>query len=87
MKTYMMMAAVALVTVGCGGSNEAQQTAQADAATDATAEAPELMASAAAPGGVVPGGAVDVLQREGWRVDPGVQQADAAPAAGTGQPG
>jgi hypothetical protein len=82
-KTYLMIAALGLATAACGGGNEVKQTAQNDAAM----EQPELMASSAAPGGVVPGGAVDVLQREGWRIDPGVQQADAAPAAGNGQPG
>lgn len=79
-RTYLMIAAVGLATAACGNS-ERSQTAQKDAATGQ----PELMASAAAPGGVVPGGAVDVLQREGWRVTTVEQQADAS--AATGAPG
>jgi len=84
MKNFVMIAALGLAVAACGGSdNKAQQTVQNDTAM----EQPELMASSAAPGGVVPGGAVDVLQREGWRVDPAVQQAVVAPATPTTQPG
>jgi hypothetical protein len=82
-RTYIVIAALGLATAACGNS-ERTQTAQKDAAI----EQPELMASAAAPGGVVPGGAVDVLQREGWRVVTVEQQADASTATGTpGQTG
>ena len=79
-RTYLMIAALGLATAACGNS-ERTQTAQKDAATGQ----PEVMASAAAPGGVVPGGAVDVLQREGWRVATVERQADASTA--TGAPG
>lgn len=74
-RTYLVIAALGLATAACGNSGRTQ-TAQKDASTAPT----ELMASTAAPGGVVPGGAVDVLQREGWRVIPAEQQADASTA-------
>lgn len=84
MKTYVMIAALGMAVAACGSGNKAEQTAQADGSM----AQPELMASSAASGGVVPGGAVDVLQRSGWQIDPAVQQADAAPAAGSAaQPG
>ena len=79
-KTYLLLAASGLSLAACGGQTQtAKQTANQTG--DASGALPDMMASAATPG-VVPGGAVDVLQREGWRVDPAIQQADASETTG-----
>lgn len=78
MKTYMLLAVAGLSLAACGGQSE---NAAGNQTADASGGEPTMMAGAASADGVVRGGAIDVLQREGWRVDPRVQQADAAQAA------
>ena len=74
-KTYLLIAALGLATAACGGESEKAattgtgaggETAGADA--DAPVRGPDLLTAPAGPDGVVPGGAIDVLRREGWRV-------------------
>ena len=77
-RSHILLAALGLATAACGGSQE--QSARNDR-SGADAQ-PDVMANAAGADGVVPGGAVDVLRREGWRVET-IQQAD---ASATGQP-
>ena len=87
-RTYLLLAALGLATASCGGQGEADTTAATgDAATDgqtastgadAPLETPDLLSGPAGPDGVVPGGAIDVLRREGWRV---AGQPAAAPSA------
>lgn len=74
-RTYLLLAALGLATAACGGQGEADKagdSAPGGEATDtdsvASFEAPDLLTGQAGPDGVVPGGAVDVLRREGWRV-------------------
>ena len=79
-KTYMLLAVAGLSLAACGEQTQtANQTANQSG--DASGALPDMTASAETRG-VVPGGAVDVLQREGWRVDPAIQQADASETTG-----
>lgn len=92
-RTYLLLAALGLATAGCGGQGEGDKaaatgdaasggaTAGADPAPVAT---PDLLTGRADAEGVVPGGAVDVLRREGWRV--AGQPAAAPPAPGATRP-
>lgn len=89
-RTYLLLAALGLATAACGGQGEADKAGDAGpgeaADTDAVAsfEAPDLLTAEAGPDGVVPGGAVDVLRREGWRV---AGQPAPAPAPNPQTPG
>ena len=74
-RTYLLLAALGLVTAACGDQGETDkaeatgasgETASAD--DDAPVRGPDLLTGPAGPDGVVPGGAIDVLRREGWRV-------------------
>lgn len=87
-RTYLLLAALGLATAACGGQGEGDKAAATgDAATGADpapVETPDLLTGQADAEGVVPGGAVDVLRREGWRVEG--QPAAAPPATGATQP-
>lgn len=70
------LAVAGLLLASCGGGDAATETVATDAATDTAAiEASATPAPVAvqgeqpayAAGELLPGGAVDVLQREGWR--------------------
>ena len=90
-RTYLLIAALGVSIAACGGQGETTAADQATQAADSeAADAGAVGTGAAAPmvtadgslppGEVVPGGAIDVLRREGWRVA-GVQTA-APPATG-----
>ena len=82
-RTYLLLAALGLTIAACGEQGKADKAATGgtggETANTETApiETPDLLTGQAGPDGVVPGGAIDVLQREGWRV---AGQAPAAPA-------
>lgn len=86
MKSTLILPVALALLAGCGGGNDdsatapAADTAAADTAASADATtAPGATAAAGtaadagatgATGEIMPGGAIDVLQREGWRVTP-----------------
>lgn len=78
MRRQLSPALLSALIAACDGSGGASgrapaDTGQADAAMVAE-PSPQDMAADGPPGSLLPGGAVDVLQREGWRVETG--QAD-----------
>lgn len=94
-RTYLLLTALGLATAACGGQGEGDKAAATGDASaggetasteTAPVETPDLLTAPAGPDGVVPGGAIDVLRREGWRV--AGQPAAAPPATGaTRSPG
>lgn len=82
-RTYLLLAALGLTIAACGEQGKADKDATGASGGETTntetapIETPDLLTGKAGPDGVVPGGAIDVLQREGWRV---AGQAAAAPA-------
>ena len=76
-RTYLLLAALGFGTAACGGQGEANKAAAtgdtgagetASVDDDAPVRGPDLLTGPAGPDGVVAGGAIDVLRREGWRV-------------------
>ena len=76
-RTYLLLAALGLATAACGGQGDTDKAATTgdagsggEAASTETApvETPDLLTGPADAEGVVAGGAIDVLRREGWRV-------------------
>lgn len=75
-RTYLLLAALGLTIAACGEQGKADKAATGAASPGgetastetAPVETPDLLTAPAGPDGVVPGGAIDVLRREGWRV-------------------
>lgn len=90
-RTYLLLAALGLATAACGGQGDTDKAATTgdaaggEAASTETApvETPDLLTGPVDAEGVVAGGAIDVLRREGWRV----AGQPAAPPATTETPG
>jgi hypothetical protein len=91
-RTYLMLAALGLATAACDGGGTADKTAATGEAgtagqaagtetADAPVETPNLLSGQPDAEGVVAGGAVDVLRREGWRVEGQPAAAQPAPTA------
>lgn len=92
-RTHLLLAALGLATAACGGQGDTDKAATTgdaaggdEAASTETApvETPDLLTGPTDAEGVVAGGAVDVLRREGWRV--AGQPAVPLPATGVTQP-
>lgn len=79
-KTVVLLV-LSVPLVACSGqrTGTAADQAQTSASTElAAASQPGLLEDSSLPAGsVVPGGAVDVLRREGWRIEP-MQAADSS---------
>lgn len=80
------LALVIASLVACSGQGDAPRraTVDTDQANDTAVADTSMAATAAdgAPGSIMPGGAVDILRREGWRVETGHADAVAGEVAG-----